>query len=348
MFKVITTVTKLSTSTALSIVQRRAGVIKAGRSSLSSEGWRYLQRSVYSRISQRSVITTSKTKTKHPKIFLRRDLFDLIIASYNDAEHTYPFDLIHQCCLNTNKDDNNRLKAALTYQGGYGNNTPLHAILFTSVGFKSPPVDIIQMMIKYAPEVLEMKNINGWLPIHSACIDGASLEVVQCLLTASPSTIKVEDNDGRIPLHHACNRYGDVYLLDVLNFLIESYPEGIHCKDKYGETPLDYFADHKLHERKDDKGMLALHHACKNGYSDHLIRFLIQVYPESINIKDNRRRTPLDYYTSFQGRQPCNEVIALLQPVKKRKREIQVNPPSPVPIPAHNDEAPPVVPIENR
>ena len=57
MFKAIAMVTKLSNSTTLSFVQRSAKTIKAGRSSSSSERWRYLQRSVYSRIPQLSIRT---------------------------------------------------------------------------------------------------------------------------------------------------------------------------------------------------------------------------------------------------------------------------------------------------
>ena len=59
-------------------------------------------------------------------------------------------------------------------------------------------------------------------------------------------------------------------------------------------------------------------------------------------MKDNHGRTPLDYYTSFQERQLCNEIIELLQPPNKRKSK------TPLPIAIHNTEAPPVAQIENQ
>ena len=133
--------------------------------------------------------------------------------------------------LETNKNDDNRLKASITYQG-LANDSPLHFLLCTC-----PPLDIIQTIIKYAPEVLIMKNNFGWLPIHYACLRGASLEVIQALLTASPDTIKVRDNYGWLPLHLACQNDAS---LNVLNFLIESYPQGIDHKNKVGRTPLDF------------------------------------------------------------------------------------------------------------
>lgn len=242
---------------------------------------------------------TSQTKRKHSKTFNTKELYDLCVDILGCDNKEEAFDLIRQW-LNANKDNNNRLKAAITYQG-VRKLTPLHLILC-----KCPPLDIIQIFIKYAPEVLKMEDtINGSLPIHYACNKkGASLEVIQALLTASPDTIKVEDEDGQLPLHHAI--YGGASL-DVLNLMIESYPKGI---------------DEKYAKKKDYNGMLPLHHACKNGYSNHLIHFLIKEYPNSSNIKDNHGRTPFDYYTSFQGRQSCDEIIALLQPVIPQTTEI--------------------------
>mmetsp|Transcript_2226 Transcript_2226/g.3412 ORF Transcript_2226/g.3412 Transcript_2226/m.3412 type:complete len:319 (-) Transcript_2226:83-1039(-) len=257
---------------------------------------------------------TSTTKRKHSETFNHYELYGLCFNTwYNDKEEG--FDSIRQW-LNTNKDDNNRLKAAIIYRNEY-NWTPLHLILR-----RQPPFDSIQAIIKYEPEVLKIKNGDGLLPIHCACNHGASLEVVQALVTASPDSIKVEDNDVYLPLHWACLIGAS---LDVLNFLIESYPEGIDHKDNRGKTPMDLLIQEKYAKKKDDNGMLLLHHACNNGYSDRLFCFLIQAYPESVRIKDNHGRTPLHYYTSFQGRQPCNEITALLQPVMQVSRNRQVN-----------------------
>ena len=123
--------------------------------------------------------------------------------------------------------------------------------------------------------------------------------IAQALISASPDSIKIEDNDGRLPLHRACWSGAS---LNVLNFLIESYPEGIDHKNKNEETPLDILKQNKYAERKVDNGMLRLHHVCINGYSLHLIHFLIQAYPESTTVQDNDGNTPLQYLTKTASR----------------------------------------------
>ena len=100
--------------------------------------------------------------------------------------------------------------------------------------------------------------------------------------------------------------------------MIESYPEGVDHKNNRGHNPMYK----KYAKKKDDNGMLPLHHACNNRYPNNLIHLLIKEYPDSINIKDKHGKTPFDYYTSFQGRQSCDEIIALLQPVIPQTTEI--------------------------
>ena len=203
------------------------------------------------------------------------------------------FDRIRQWLM-TNKDNVKKLKASMTYQDA-DEKTPLHLILCDH-----PPLDIIQIFIKYAPEVLQMEDITGSLPIHVACYYKASLEVIQALLTASPDTIKVTDTDGWLPLYNAC--YVHDSSLEVLNLLIDSYPEGVDQKSRFGDSPLDIFREEKYAEKKDHNGMLLLHHACRNEYSLHLIHFLIQVYPESATVPDNDGNTPLQYLSKTASR----------------------------------------------
>jgi len=241
-----------------------------------------------------------KTKTmsnllESTETFNTKELHDLCDSvTYENKEGG--FDRIRQW-LHTNKDDNDRMKAAMTYQG-MAKHTPLHRLLCSRYN----QLDIIQTFIKYSPEVVNMKDTSGALPIHFACFfRTTSLEVVQALISASPDSIKVVDHYGELPLHSAC--WSDASL-NVLNFLIESYPEGIdHMNKKMEErTPLDILKQNKYAERKDDNGMLLLHHACNNIYSPHFIHFLIQAYPESTTVQDNDGNTPLQYLTITASR----------------------------------------------
>ena len=208
--------------------------------------------------------------------------------------------------LNRNKDNSTRLKKALTYQGRYSN-SPLHTIL--EIG---PPLDIVQNIINYAPETLQMRNEFGQLPIHYACIYGASLEVIQALVKSYPDSIKVTDNHGGfLPLHWACRKKAS---LGIVTFLFHSYPDGIDQTNEYDATPLDYLQKEyemtpdnndmlPLHAMQIDiNGMTPLHHACIKGYSLRLIHFLFQTHPESATIQDNDGYIPLQYLNKTASR----------------------------------------------
>ena len=171
----------------------------------------------------------SQTKRKHYKPYNTKELYDVCSeVSVNFINQETAFDAIREW-LNINKDDNDRLKAAITHQG-FLKLTPLHRILC-----RYHQLDIIEKIIKYSPEVLKMKNTFGRLPIHYACWNVAPLEVIQALITASPDSIKVVDDHGELPLHIACYWFAK---LGLLNFLIESHPEGIDHKNRFGQTPL--------------------------------------------------------------------------------------------------------------
>ena len=265
----------------------------------------------------KSIKMTSISVTFHPE-----ELHNLCNKNKISCKQEEAFDRIRQW-LNHNKVHNTRLKAALTYQDEY-NRTPLHVIIEIC-----PPFDIIQMFINYAPEALQMMDGFGELPIHRACENGASLEVLQALVKSYPQIIEITDIEDTLPLHDACWKAdsldtvtllvetypgivevttynGDLPLhyacqsqkkvsLEALTFLIHSYPDGMHQRNQYNQTPLDCLKGSEYAMHTDDNGMLALHHACKDGYSLHLILFLIQAYPESTIVQDNDGNTPLQY-----------------------------------------------------
>jgi len=222
-----------------------------------------------------------KKRSKHLKTFSRRDLYDLCMFSNLDDDNNYrPFIIFQEAFhkirqwLKEHKDDTTRLKEAMTYQDDH-RNTPLHIILI-----RLPPLDIVQTFIQHVPEVLRMQNGGERLPIHMACLHKASLEVVQALYNAYPESVQAESEDGL--LIDGAYDYGA--LLDVLNFIAEAYPEAI-----------DQTYPFTLISRKDDNGMLPLHHACNHRYSDHLIRFLIHKYPKGVAVPDNDANVPAFY-----------------------------------------------------
>mmetsp|Transcript_11763 Transcript_11763/g.16966 ORF Transcript_11763/g.16966 Transcript_11763/m.16966 type:complete len:231 (-) Transcript_11763:125-817(-) len=212
---------------------------------------------------------SSNSKRKHEETFNPCELYDL--CSYIDGrDREDSFDSIRQW-LNIKKEDINRLKTAIIYQDRC-ERTSLQRLLS-----RDPPLDIVQQLIQYAPEVLQIKDNFRFLPIHFACRNGASLDIVKALVHGYPESVTVVNCGGRLPLHLACYNGAS---LEVLNFLIEFYPQSMEHKDNHGETPLFYLKEKKYAEKRDVNGLLPLHRACNNGYSEHLIHFLKQAYPD--------------------------------------------------------------------
>lgn len=178
-----------------------------------------------------------------------------------------------------NINRNTGWKEVMTHRGLIGL-TPLHNILS-----KSPPLDIIETFIRYAPETVRILDDQQRLPIHHAShwtFNG--LKIVQALVNSYPESIKVIDIHGCLPLHLACWTKAP---LGVVNFLIESYPESIKVRDNGGLLPCSLTGI---------SGCLPIHYACCSWMlqgSHSVVKFLAESYPESIKVTDSSGFLPL-------------------------------------------------------
>jgi Ankyrin repeats (3 copies) len=66
-----------------------------------------------------------------------------------------------------------------------------------------PPMDVINVFLSIAVEVVQWPDSFGWLPIHYACACGAETGVVKGLAEAFPESKTTVDRQGRTPLHFA-------------------------------------------------------------------------------------------------------------------------------------------------
>jgi len=158
-------------------------------------------------------------------------------------------------------------------------------------------LDAIKLLVNAFPECVQFTRIHGGLPIHEAFLysDDTSMEFIKFLVDSDPEGVLVANDSGELPFHLACRQF---ISLDVLNFLVECHPRGIDQKDHFGRTPLEVIVfdpDETFAENKDYNEMLPLHHACKMGYSIHLIRSLIRVFPEGCLMKDESGLIPLHH-----------------------------------------------------
>lgn len=110
------------------------------------------------------------------------------------------------------------------------------------------------------------------LPIHLACENSAPLEVIEALLNAYPEGCIAKDGSGSYPLHLACaNVQSSKIIFTLLKRAI------------------------KASKAKDDIGRLPLHLACVNGADPAVIKALLDAYPTSCTVKDYNGHTAMTY-----------------------------------------------------
>lgn len=219
-----------------------------------------------------------------------------------------------------NEHNEEYVVASAKYKDKDLNNTALHEIVRRA----HPPIDVVEKLIRYAPEALKTKTFpDGWFPLNLACCHNASYEVIQMLLKAFPKSAALRSRFGWLPLHEACHQQAS---LEVLNVLIDAYPQSIYEKDYMNNIPSRYlngasklllhtavtagFSTHlfqflllRFPDRcleRDEHGMIPLHHACSllTDTNFDIIKLLLEISPEGCLMQDSKGRIPLHYVCS--------------------------------------------------
>jgi hypothetical protein len=136
------------------------------------------------------------------------------------------------------------------------------------------PPDVIEQLLAIAPHTVRMEDSFSWLPLHYGCANGASLEVLQILVDAYPESRTSSDKRGRTPLHFALGNTQRPASPEVVQLLVQN-GEAAVCSD--------------------ENGMLPLHYACAYGISKEALAVLTEASPESITARDTKGRTPLHF-----------------------------------------------------
>jgi hypothetical protein len=178
-------------------------------------------------------------------------------------------------------------RTAAVYCRGNDNLTPLHLICKLT---SSPPTDIISEIISTGPDVAGWYDCHMLLPLHHACMNGASTEVLQLLTDAYPDGKVSVDVNNRTPLHLYATRgtsdnYNPVTMATNFTILING---GDHGNEYHKNN--DYNNAAKV---RTTTGMLPMHYACAYGTTTSVLKVLEEAYPESINAKDDHGKTPL-------------------------------------------------------
>jgi len=131
------------------------------------------------------------------------------------------------------------------------------------------------------------KNDRGNLPLHSAASFRAPVEVIEGLLESYPEAASVTNNYGNLPLHFTAWKKGP---LDCMKLLLQVFPEGAAQRNNHGNLPLHYAA----HYNAPVEVVESLYHA----------------YPDAARQKNNDSNTPLDLAVADGA---SSNVVALLQ-----------------------------------
>lgn len=144
-------------------------------------------------------------------------------------------------------------------------------------------------------DVAKKEFLHGLTLLHKGLEqDAANLELVKILVQANPSALTHFDERGFLPLHYALNSQ---LKFELIQYLIEQAPE-------------------TLFEPTKKDGALPVHLACylpsnTNYYNTHdsyrnaaicqlqIVKYLVQLFPESLQHRDNHGRFPL-YYAQMQ------------------------------------------------
>lgn len=91
----------------------------------------------------------------------------------------------------------------------------------------------------------------GAAPIHTACLEGASVEIVRVLLQANPESVSFRDNDGNTPLlcaiASATRTQRQTPTYEVLTLLLETCPDAAKMANYRGVKPLELLMEACCH-----------------------------------------------------------------------------------------------------
>jgi ankyrin repeat protein len=219
--------------------------------------------------------------------------------------------------LDCNRDNKELLHAAANYQNK-NKMMALHVVVW-----KRPPLLMVKRLINIAPNSVQERDVGGRLPLHHACMWGASLDILDLLVTTFPQSIHVKDNTGRTPsqllqlfkvvehmddddmllLHHACccssfSSIGEPTLnVALLQLLVDAFPDSITLKDNCGRTPSQILKESGTVKKKDENRMLPLHQQAHHNIclTLNLLKLLHDAYPEGIAQTDRHGMLPFHH-----------------------------------------------------
>jgi hypothetical protein len=147
---------------------------------------------------------------------------------------------------------------------GYKGILPFHFLL----SLKYPNIENVKILLKKNPEIINLPDHRGWLPIHWCAYNNRNSEIMSLLIQANPESCYEVNKKGKLPFQLACyNRY--VMMIDLL---YQENPDAIHGLDYNGNTPL--------------------HDACKT-FNYEVIQRLLSLLPGLNTVRNFKEQLPI-------------------------------------------------------
>ena len=131
-----------------------------------------------------------------------------------------------------------------------------------------PAIDFLQTQLVYAQQAQDMTAMttiddDGWLPLHRALKDDASLGSIKLLMRANPAAVQVADQNGVYPVHLACEFSSE----KVVQYLVElAEDDTLNNVDANKDSPL--------------------HYACRGG-NCNAVKYLLEANVPSVSDRNN-------------------------------------------------------------
>jgi ankyrin repeat protein len=185
----------------------------------------------------------------------------------------------------------------------------------------------------------------GNLPLFEALASMTDNDTVKLIVKFYPGAVKVKSSSGKLPLHYVCHRrvYSSISVtakVVLLDLFLTVYPESIGVRTDLGDLPSQIL---KQTNGEDNKQESLLIEALKMGHSTHLIKLLLEAFPESYLKQDENGIVPLHHACKSENPNYFENVIILLDFIinrslvqdNDRKETLNLSAPRPV-VPAPN------------
>ena len=139
-----------------------------------------------------------------------------------------------------------------------------------------------KLLVKMKPDLVRTADIDGELPVHTACSFNSNGETTKYLLCSYPESINIPDSEGYCPLHY--------FFLNLTSARVGT---------NISEQDLDVLRLPLHNDRgavskpTNSRSNLPLHLACWSS-SLAVVKSVYNLYPEAILMQNNSRDTPLD------------------------------------------------------